>query len=95
MTDPYQLDPEGMKRKSTMVQEEKLVTLRDDSTQPPPTIGTPSWMSILGGPALGQPSSRHTTFQHGQGSFLFSARFWLVVGFAGFALYIIKTTLFR
>jgi len=95
MTNPYQLDPEAMKRKSTLVQEEKLVTLKDDSTQPPPTIGTPSWMSILGGPALGQPSSSHTTFQHRQGSFLFSARFWLMVGFVGFLLYIIKAALFR
>ena len=95
MTNPYQIDPEAMKRKSTLVQEEKLVTLRDDSTQPPPTIGTPSWMSILGGPALGQPGSRHTTFQHQERLFLFSARFWLLVGFVGFLLYIIKAALFR
>lgn len=95
MTNPYQLDPEAMKRKSTLVQEEKLVTLRNDSTQPPPTIGTPSWMGILGGPALGQPGSRHTTFQHTEASFLFSSRFWLIAAFAGFVLYIIKAALFR
>lgn len=95
MTNPYQIDPEAMKGKSTLAQEEKLVTLQDDSTQPPPTIGTPSWMSILGGPALGQPSSHHTTFQHGEAPFLFSGRFWLMVGFVGFVLYIIKAALFR
>jgi hypothetical protein len=95
MTHPYQIDPEAMKRRSTLAQEEKLVTLQDDSTHPPPTIATPSWMSIIGGPALGQPSSRHTTFQHDEVPFLFSGRFWLAVGFVGFVLYIIKAALFR
>jgi len=95
MANPYKMDPEALKRRGALAQEEKLVTLQDDSTQPPPTIGTPSWMSILGGPALGQPGSRHTTFQHDETPFLFSGRFWLVVGFVGFVLYIIKAVLFR
>ncbi|WP_291270866.1 hypothetical protein [Geothrix sp.] len=95
MTNPYRIDPEAMKQKSTLAQEKKLVTLQDDSDHPPPTIGTASWMSILGGPALGQPSSRHTTFQHDDAPFLFSGRFWLGVGFVGFVLYIIKAALFR
>jgi len=95
MTNPYQIDPEALKRKSILAQEEKLVTLQDDSAQPPPTIGTPSWMSILGGPALGQPGSRHTTFQHDEVPFLFSGRFWLIAGFVSFVLYIIKVALFR
>jgi hypothetical protein len=94
MTNPYQLDPDALKRRATQAQEEKLITVQDDSTQPPPTIGTPSWMSIIGGPAMGQPSSRHTTFQHAERRFLFSGRFWLLAGFVGFVLYIAITALF-
>jgi len=93
MSSPHPIDPKLLKRRTAQSQEEKLVTLKDDSTHPPPTIGTPSWMSILGGPALGQPASGQRTFDHATEPFLFSGRFWLLILFAGFALYLLKTAL--
>lgn len=73
MASPYKVDPN---RKTGQLQEEHLVTLKDDSTKPPPTVGTPSWMAILGGPALGQPGGRS---DEAADRFLFSARFWLLL----------------
>jgi hypothetical protein len=46
------------------LQEEQLISLKDDSIKPPPTVGTPSYMSIIMGPAVGQPGSDVNTFEH-------------------------------
>lgn len=55
MTDLYKIDPEAMKARTRQASEEHLVTLQDDSTKPPPTIGTAPWQGIIFGPAFGQP----------------------------------------
>ena len=75
------------------VQEEKLVALKDDTTAPPPTIGTPSWMGILGGPALGQPASRFETYAHGGRPARLLARAWLLLLLGGFLLWILVRSL--
>ena len=92
MENPYKI-----KRPSDVntgqLQEKELVTIKDDSTKPPPTVGTPSWMSIIMGPAVGQPGSDMETFEHSEssrGRFMFSLRFWLlliVVAVIGFFVY--------
>jgi hypothetical protein len=65
MANPYRLDPRSLKAITQQVQEQKLVTLRDDGTRPPPTLGTPIWQGAIFGPWLGQPASRLQTFEHG------------------------------
>lgn len=64
MASQYQIDPDKMRSVSQTIQEEHLITLKDDSIQPPPTIATPVWQNILMGSMLGQPSSRVNTFDH-------------------------------
>jgi hypothetical protein len=76
------------------LQEKELISIKDDSTKPPPTIGTPSWVSIYMGSAAGQPSSDMTTFEHvgaTKGPFLFSARFWLLLIVAAIIAYFVYT----
>ena len=65
MLNPYQLDPRVLRAITKQAQEQQLITLRDDSSRPPPTLGTPIWQSSLFGPWLGQPASRFVTFEHG------------------------------
>jgi len=65
MRNPYRLDPEALRAITLQVQEQRLITLRDDASRPPPTLGTPSWQGSLFGPWLGQPASRLVTFEHG------------------------------
>jgi hypothetical protein len=79
MENPYTPDPKRLKQQTAQVQEQQLIALQDDSTKPPPTIATPSWMSIIGSPFLGQPSSSYKTFDHRPGRFTFSPMFWLII----------------
>jgi hypothetical protein len=65
MVNPYRLDPKALKAITQQVQEQQLITLQDDGTRPPPTLGTPIWQSSIFGPWLGQPMSRFETFEHG------------------------------
>jgi len=61
MNDPYKLDPKALRAKTRQASEEHLVTLQDDSSKPPPTIGTAPWQGIIFGPAFGQPSAQLET----------------------------------
>lgn len=56
MSDIYKIDPETLRRKMSEGSEQQVITLKDDSTKPPPTISTASWQGILCGPVLGQPT---------------------------------------
>jgi hypothetical protein len=64
MDNPYRPDPTALRARTQQAEEEKVITLKDDSTKPPPTIGAPSWQNILAGPMLSQPSSDTHTFEH-------------------------------
>ena len=68
MVNLYQIDPKALKARTREAQEQLLITLQDDSTRPPPTLGTPPWQGSIFGPWLGQPASRLETFEHEAGS---------------------------
>ena len=75
------------------MQEEHLITLQDDTTRPPPTIGTPSWMSIIGGPSLGQPSGNTSSLDHSPATSRFWSWLWLILLF-GFLVAIFVRAIF-
>lgn len=54
---PYRIDPKRNRARVREAAEHRVVTLQDESTKPPPTIGTAPWQGILFGPAFGQPST--------------------------------------
>lgn len=56
MKNPYQTDPGAFQKGKRASQEEKLVSVRDDSIQPPPSIGANAFQGIFLGPMVGQPS---------------------------------------
>ena len=56
MENPYQPDPNAFQKGKRASQEEKLVSVRDDSIQPPPSIGANAFQGIFLGPLVGQPS---------------------------------------
>ena len=87
MADPYKIDPSFLKAITKQVEEERLITLKDDSTRPPPTIGTPSWRSSLFGPMLGQPESSFKTFAHESNAFRTSFGFLAAFVILGVILY--------
>jgi len=81
MENPYKI-----KRPSDVdtgqLQEKELITIKDDSVKLPPTVGTPSWMSIMMGPAVGQPGNDIKTFEHSESTkrrYWFPLRFWLLI----------------
>lgn len=71
-----QIDPEALNRLKKTAQEEKLVTLRDDSARPPATISTSSMHGILFGPGAGQPSKASEDIKPGWGKVLIRIVFW-------------------
>lgn len=79
MENPYKLNPESLKAKQRTMQEERLITLKDDSTRPPPTIGVEPLQGILFGPAAGQPSSDTSEAKASWGKKLLIFIFWLWV----------------
>jgi len=87
-------NPDTRTRFRNKVQEEHLVTIKDDSTGIPPSTGTPSWMGILGGSMLGQPASRFTTFEHKSTPILFAPWFWIALIVGGFLIYTVASNLF-
>ena len=56
MENPYQPDPKAFQKAKQASQEEKVVSVRDDSIQPPPSIGANAFQGIFLGPMVGQPS---------------------------------------
>jgi hypothetical protein len=88
MSNPYRLDPESLKAKQKEKQEQKLITLQDDSAKPPPTIGTSAFQSILFGPGAGQPSRDSTQQRTSWGKKLL-----LVTVFVGLVLLVLKAFL--
>ena len=87
MANPYEIDPEIVKKVARQAEEERLITLKDDSTHIPPTIGIPPWQNIIFGSLFGQPSSRFETFQRHQSTFQAIGRLVLaLVIIAGFFL---------
>lgn len=87
--------PEARPPLRNKIQEEHLIAVKDDSTGIPPSIGTPSWMGILGGPSLGQPASRFTTFQHRSAPVLLSPWLWVTLAVGGFLAYTLFVSLFQ
>ena len=81
MESPYQVK-RPTDANTGQLQEKELISLKDDSTKPPPTVGDPSGLGVYLGPLAGQPGSGLNTFEHSQspgGKFLFSTRFWLLL----------------
>jgi hypothetical protein len=77
MDSPYRIDPEALANKQRAAQQEKLITLKDDSARPPSTIGTSPLQGILMGPAAGQPSNAVGEVKPGWGKILLRILFWI------------------
>jgi len=79
MENPYKLDPESLKAKQRTMQEDRLITLKDDSSRPPPTIGVESFQGIMFGPAAGQPSSDYSDSKPSWGKKILGYLIWFWV----------------
>lgn len=79
MSNPYLLDPKKLKSTQQTVQNEKLVTLKDDSINLAPTLGTSFFNGIMFGSTVGQPSYAADQVKPGWGKRLLRTFFWIWV----------------
>lgn len=77
MNNPYQPRPESLEAHRRRVNEERLITLQDDSKRSSATIGTPSWQGMILGSSSGQPSKADNSIRPSWGKRLFRIAFWI------------------
>ncbi len=75
MENPYQPRPDSLEAHRRRVNEEVLVTLKDDTARPPATIGT-GWQSMILGPSAGQPGGNARDIKPGWGKRVTRIVFW-------------------
>lgn len=89
MNNPYSLNPRAFDSRRKTAQEEKLITLKDDSTQPPPTVGSSAFQGIMFGPAAMQPSKSSDDVEPSWGKRGLRIWFWI------WALAIVAAAIYR
>lgn len=78
MENPYRPHPEAYGERRKTAQQEQLISLKDDSAKPPPTIGSGGLQGILFGGAASQPSKAGDDIQPGWGKLLLRIAFWVL-----------------
>ncbi|GEM_PF-3975918 len=77
MGNPYKVDPGAFRKKRMTAQNESLVSLQVESTQPPPSIRASAYQAIYFGPTAGQPTKAGGDVKPGWGKTLLRILFWL------------------
>lgn len=75
MDNPYQPRPDSLEAHRRRVNEEVVITLKDDSARPPATIGS-GWQGMILGPAAGQPGGNSSDIKPRWGKRLTRIVFW-------------------
>lgn len=86
MSDPYRIDPKTFEQRRRTVQEEQMVTLRDDNVRLPPTVGPNLTMSLILGPAVGQPQGALSRPRRSWGQRLLTFLIWSVAGLVSLSI---------
>jgi len=69
MTEAEMITVEKLKKTAMEAQTKVYLTLREEASHAPSTLGKAPWENLIMGPMLGQPSSRVESFEHTRSTF--------------------------